>query len=119
MALIAVEPEDEGGERTLGVVRAIADPDNASAEFAIVVRSDLKGLRLGELLLRRIIDVQREHGTGRLVATVLPENTRMLDLARRLGFAERGSADGTRFIELPLRAPSAGDGSAAGAAPAG
>jgi acetyltransferase len=119
MALIAVEPDDDGGERTLGVVRAIADPDNASAEFAIVVRSDLKGLRLGELLLRRIIDVQREHGTGRLVATVLPENTRMLDLARRLGFAERGSADGTRFIELPLRAPSAGDGSAAGAAPAG
>jgi acetyltransferase len=119
MALIAVEPDPEGGERTLGVVRAIADPDNASAEFAIVVRSDLKGRRLGELLLRRIIDVQREHGTGRLVATVLPENTRMLELARRLGFAEHGSPEGTRFIDLPLRPSSPVDGSAGGAAPAG
>lgn len=99
-------------------MRAIADPDNARAEFGIVVRSDLKGRRLGELLLRRIIDAQRAHGTGRLVADVLAENTRMLELARRLGFAERGNSDGTRFIELALQAPSPGEGSGAGAASA-
>jgi acetyltransferase len=119
MALIAVEPDPAGGERTLGVVRAICDPDNARAEFGIVVRSDLKGRRLGELLLRRIIDVQRAHGTGRLVADVLAENARMLELARRLGFSERGNADGTRFIELALQASSPVDGSAAGAASTG
>jgi acetyltransferase len=104
MALIAAQVDDDGVEETLAVVRAIADPDNVSAEFGIVVRSDLKGARLGELLMRRIIDYQRGQGTKKLVATVLAENTRMLELARHLGFVERTSADGdgTRAIELVL-----------------
>lgn len=104
MALIAAQVDDDGVEETLAVVRAIADPDNVSAEFGIVVRSDLKGARLGELLMRRIIDYQRGQGTSKLVATVLAENTRMLELARLLGFVERASTDGdgTRAIELTL-----------------
>jgi acetyltransferase len=104
MALIAAQVDDDGVEETLAVVRAIADPDNVSAEFGIVVRSDLKGARLGELLMRRIIDYQRGQGTKKLVATVLAENTRMLELAKHLGFVERTSADGdgTRAIELVL-----------------
>jgi hypothetical protein len=48
--------------------------------------------------------VIRAHGTGRLVADVPAENSRMLELARRLGFAERGNSDGTCFIERPPRA---------------
>jgi acetyltransferase len=104
MAFVAVDRGPDGKERTLGVVRAIADPDNVSAEFGIVVRSDMKGERLGELLMRRIIDYQRAHGTQKLVATVLAENARMLELARRLGFVEVPSpdGDGTRGIELRL-----------------
>ena len=43
MAFIAVRPTADGGEETLGVVRAHADPDNVAAEFAVLVRSDLKG----------------------------------------------------------------------------
>lgn len=105
MAFLAVEADAEGAEQTLAVVRAIADPDNVSAEFGIVVRSDLKGARLGELLMQRIIDYQRGQGTQKLVATVLAQNTRMLDLARGLGFKESASAegDGVRWIELVLQ----------------
>lgn len=104
MAFVAVEADADGREQTLAVVRAIADPDNVSAEFGIVVRSDLKGARLGELLMRRIIDYQRGHGTKKLVATVLAHNTRMLELARHLGFEECDSPDedGVRCIELAL-----------------
>ena len=104
MAFIAVDTGADGNERTLGVVRAIADPDNVSAEFGIVVRSDMKGQRLGELLMQRIIDYQRGHGTKKLVATVLAENNRMLELARRLGFVEKPSdqGEGMRYIELDL-----------------
>jgi acetyltransferase len=43
MAFIATATGDQGQNETLGVVRAVADPDNIRAEFAIVVRSDLKG----------------------------------------------------------------------------
>ena len=51
-----------------------------------------------------MIDYLRGHGTQRLVATVLTENTRMLDLARELGFVfdEVQADDGTCAIHLPL-----------------
>jgi acetyltransferase len=104
MAFIAVAPDADGREQTLGVVRAIADPDNVEAEFGIIVRSELKGEGLGELLLQQMVDYLREHGTQRLVATVLSENTRMLQLARDLGFTEAPNLHepGTRWVSLAL-----------------
>lgn len=104
MAFIATRPTADGGEETLGVVRAIADPDNHDAEFGIVVRSDLKGGGLGELLMAKMIAYLRQRGTRRLVATVLKENTRMLELARDLGFEfDRHPLASTREIVLPLQ----------------
>ena len=47
MAFVAICEREPGCFETLGVVRAIADPDNVTAEFAIIVRSDLKGKGLG------------------------------------------------------------------------
>jgi acetyltransferase len=104
MAFVAVDTGVDGQERTLGVVRAISDPDNVSAEFGITVRSDLKGEGLGVMLMQRIIDYQRRHGTKKLVATVLAENQRMLELARRLGFVQVpcDEGDGVVAIELAL-----------------
>jgi acetyltransferase len=89
MALLAVERDAAGVEHTLGVARAIADPDNADAEFAIIVRSDLKGGGLGRLLMDKLVAYQRSQGTQRLVGTVLRENQRMLQLAAELGFQRR------------------------------
>jgi len=86
MAFIATTPGPDGREETLGVARAVADPDNREAEFAIVVRSDLKGGGLGELLLRKLIRHFRTRGTARMVGYVLKENSRMLELARHVGF---------------------------------
>ncbi|MBK1713348.1 bifunctional acetate--CoA ligase family protein/GNAT family N-acetyltransferase [Rubrivivax gelatinosus] len=105
MAFLATAPKSDGsGEETLGVVRALCDPDNVEAEFGIVVRSDLKGARLGERLMRKLIDYLRARGTRRLVATVLTENRRMLDLAGRLGFdyEVEQTEPGTRRIVLAL-----------------
>ena len=104
MAFIATAPLPAGGEETLGVVRATCDPDNHEAEFGIVVRSDIKGGGLGTRLMNKLIDHLRARGTHRLVATVLTENTRMLELARDLGFeldAEQPDA-GTRKLGLNL-----------------
>jgi acetyltransferase len=104
----SAEAAEEGPlptEETLGVVRAVCDPDNIGAEFGIVVRSDLKGGGLGRLLMHTLIDYLRAHGTQRLDATVLKENTRMLELARELGFrvlADDGDADESVAITLPL-----------------
>jgi acetyltransferase len=104
MAFVATEAA-ENGERTLGAVRAVVDPDNVIAEFGIVVRSDLKGSGLGETLMRKMIGYLRSTGTQTLVAVVLDENRRMRSLARRLGFEDRSAGDGTRELRLDLQAP--------------
>ena len=99
MAFIVV---DAAGE-TLAVVRGLTDPDNVEAEFGIVVRSDLKGSGLGERLMRKLIDYHRSRGTQRLRADVLTENSRMLALAKTLGFEiGKRTTDGSRSIELAL-----------------
>jgi len=109
-AILAVAAGSEGAEETLGVARAVADPDNIDAEFGIIVRSDLKGTGLGKLLMDKLIRTLRQNGTQRLVATVLAENASMLTLAKALGFAEdeAKSADGTRAIHLSLQPAGAG-----------
>ena len=107
MAFVATATDAVGAQETLGVVRAICDPDNVEAEFAVTVRSDLKGQGLGGLLMQRLIDYLRTQGTQRLVGTTLQENAAMLALARRLGFVVTPAADdpGVRRLELELAAP--------------
>jgi acetyltransferase len=86
MAFIAEAVDAQGLPETLGVARTMSDPDQVEAEFAVIVRSDLKGAGLGTLLLDRLIEHARSRGIGRLVGIVLRENTRMLKLARAMGF---------------------------------
>ena len=92
VAILAVAAGPDGVEETLGVARAVADPDNCDAEFGVIVRSDLKGSGLGPLLMHKLIGTLRAQGTQRLVATVLAHNSAMLALAAELGF-EQGPAD--------------------------
>lgn len=85
MAFVAVRQSGEITE-ILGVSRAISDPDNIDAEFAVLVRSDLKGLGLGRQLLEKLIAYTREHGLQRLNGITMPNNQGMIALARKLGF---------------------------------
>ncbi|HEY2190406.1 MAG TPA: bifunctional acetate--CoA ligase family protein/GNAT family N-acetyltransferase [Caldimonas sp.] len=103
MAFIAVRRSEGGAEETIGVVRAVADPDNVEAEFALVVRSDLKGRGLGRLLLEKMVAYLAGRGTQRVVGYVLRENLPMRELARALGFIdERRGADGADELRLVL-----------------
>lgn len=86
MAFIASARTADGRPETLGVVRVVADPDNAQAEFAIIVRSDLKGKGLGSILAEKMIRYCRGRGIKELYGDILSENKAMLALARKLGF---------------------------------
>jgi len=107
MAFIATRHGDRGDE-TLGVVRAGIDPDDIAAEFAIVVRSDLKGRGLGRLLMDCLLDYCRGRGLARVHGTALAANTRMHELARACGFQLLPAADGTVEMVLVLRATDEG-----------
>src|SRR5262249_22168902 len=76
MAFIATAPGADGAPETLGVARAVADPDNTAAEFAVLVRSDLKGRGLGRALLEKLIRYCASRGTRELIGDVLAGNTR-------------------------------------------
>ncbi len=86
MAFIATAPNEEGRPETLGVVRTSTKPDNSEAEFAIVVRSDMKGAGLGSILFHKIIRYTRERKTHYLVGQTLFENKAMQALSRKFGF---------------------------------
>ncbi len=68
------------------MVRAQADPDNDTAEFAVLVRSDLKGQGLGSLLLEKIIRYCRERGTRRIAGDVLATTCGCYSWRRHTGF---------------------------------
>ncbi|WP_420376581.1 GNAT family N-acetyltransferase, partial [Pollutimonas sp. H1-120] len=71
----------------IGVSRALINHDNSDAEFAILIRSDLKGKGLGSLLMKKIIDYCQAKGTARISGMTMPSNKGMLSLAQKLGFS--------------------------------
>jgi len=108
MAFVAV-PSDDPRRETLGVVRMVADADNHTAEFAILIRSDLKGIGLGRVLMAKMIGYCRAHGMRRVIGNVLAENAPMLRMAERFGFRRERFVDGDIVeITLDLVAPSPG-----------
>ncbi len=87
MAFIATAPAEDGTPETLGVVRTSTKPDNSSAEFAVIVRSELKGQGLGRLLMEKMIRYCKQRGTRVLTGQALLENNGMQGLAEKLGFS--------------------------------
>lgn len=99
MAFIAVT--QDAPQETLGVVRTVTDPDNDKAEYAIVVRSDLKGSGLGRFLLEKMVRYCQARNTASIVGQVLHSNMRMLKLVESLGFKRVGYIEGD-IVEVEL-----------------
>jgi acetyltransferase len=94
----------EAGRVLLGVARLMADPDRERAEFAVTVRSALKGRGIGRLLMQHLIDYARQRNIGKVFGEILPENALMIALAQELGFRLDRSGDGAwRHASLNLR----------------
>ena len=103
MAFIALD--DATGEM-LGVVRLHRDADDKGGEYAVLVRSALKGHGLGWLLMRRMIGYARVIGLDRVHGQVLAENTTMLRMCTELGFqiTDDVTGAGIKVVTLPLGA---------------
>lgn len=83
MAFVAF---DEVTNELLGVVRIHSDSIYESGEYAILLRSDLKGRGLGWSLMQLITEYARSEGLKAISGDVLTENTVMLAMCRNLGF---------------------------------
>jgi acetyltransferase len=84
LALVAEQPVMA---EIWGVARFFADPDNIRAEFALIVRSDLRGRGLGHRLLARLMEIARARRLKEIVGDVLSENAPMLRMCREFGFS--------------------------------
>ena len=98
MAFVAI---DEASGEMLGVVRLHCDSIHEAGEYAILLRSDLKGRGLGWALMQLMIEYAKSLGLSRIEGQVLAENSVMLKMCRELGFqvktapADRGVCDVT------------------------
>jgi RimJ/RimL family protein N-acetyltransferase len=93
---------DETGGEMLGVVWVYRDPIHATGEYAILLRSDLKGRGLGWDLMQLIIEYAKAEGLSRLCGQVLQENFTMLKMCRELGFEVRTDAEDGGICDVML-----------------
>jgi acetyltransferase len=101
MAFVATE---ETTHEIIGVVRLHSDANFESGEYAVLVRSDLKGQGLGWKLMELIIAYARSECLNRIQGEVLGENTSMLQMCKELGFEIETMPGDTsmRFVKLTL-----------------
>ena len=74
------------GARVAGLARATADPDFEAAECAVIIRADLREQGLARQLLEALFKTIAEQGVRHAVMRFPKEQTRILTVARELGF---------------------------------
>jgi acetyltransferase len=99
MALVAF---DEAGKELVGVVRFHSDSIYENGEYAILLRSELKGRGLGWALMQLIIEYAKSEGLKRLSGQVLQENSVMLNMCRELGFALKSDPADRTICDVTL-----------------
>jgi acetyltransferase len=103
IALIALE-ESSAHEQMLGVARLIRIPGSSRAEFSIVVGDPWQGKGIAAALFQRSLTLAKEQGIEEVWGIVLPENTRMLSLGRKMGFTVKRDLDaGAYELKIDLR----------------
>ena len=94
---------DESTGQMLGLVRLKDELDEQTAEFAILVRSRLKGHGVGWLLMQRVIDYAKEKGLRRVYGDVLAENASMLQMTTELGLHAEVIGSGLKRVVLNIK----------------
>jgi RimJ/RimL family protein N-acetyltransferase len=99
MAFVAF---DETRGDILGVVRVHSDPAGESGEYAILLRSDLKGHGLGWALMQMMIEYGKSEGLAQIIGQILQENSVMLKMCRELGFEVKTNPDDLGLCDVTL-----------------
>jgi acetyltransferase len=100
---MAILAKHEATGRSFGVARLVRnDTDGKSAEFAVLVEPEGKGLGLGTALMHAIIDWGRAQGVEEINGQILADNAPMLAFIKRLGFTLARIPDEPDILEAKL-----------------
>jgi GNAT superfamily N-acetyltransferase len=99
MAFAAI---DEASSEMLGVVWLYSDSVHETGEYAILLRSDLKGRGLGWALMQLIIEYAKSEGLKQIFGQILQENSVMLKMCRELGFKIKTDAEDGGVCDVTL-----------------
>ncbi len=101
MAIIA-EYTSDGKRRNVGVGRLMVQPGGETGEFATLVADDFQNNGLGLKLSDMLIGIAQEKGLKSIYGIVLNDNTKMLNLTKRLGFTVDRLEGGESRVTLEL-----------------
>ncbi|MEY3050454.1 MAG: hypothetical protein RLY31_239 [Bacteroidota bacterium] len=101
MALVA-ELEEQGGKQMVGVTRIIADAWGETAEFAILVADPWQHMGLGSSMFDYMLEIARDKGIRKIVASVLRSNAHMITMFRSRGFELTPEEDNIYSASLDL-----------------
>jgi acetyltransferase len=101
---IAIVPiiKEEGTPRILGVGRLTIEPDGKTGEIAFIVRDKWQGLGLGAKLVDYVIEIAAEKGIKRIVAIIMRQNHKAINLVEKMGFKVKKQDDDTVIATLQL-----------------
>ena len=104
LALLALtdDAQSPGGHAIAGIARYIANPDHATAEFAIVVADEWQGRGVASQLMQALIACAKRKGLRSLHGVVLRSNQNMLHFVQRLGFVVQEDADDPEQVNVSL-----------------
>jgi acetyltransferase len=100
MAFVA---KNDASGATAGVSRLVRnDTDGRTAEFAVLIAPEGKGLGLGTALMRALIDWGRSKKVEEISGQILADNAPMLGFIQRLGFVLHRIPDEPELMEARL-----------------
>ncbi len=101
IAVGAYDPAAEGGrQHFLGVVRLVLSEDGTRGDYAVMVRSDIKGHGLGYCLMQEMLCWAVARGLRQVDGEVLVENTGMLHMVHDLGGVTSRSGDDFHTVKV-------------------
>ena len=101
MAIVA-ELRENGQRLIIGIGRLIVEPDGKKGEFAVVIHDDFHGKGLGYKLVDMMIGIGQDKRIEECYGIVLADNTKMINLCRKLGFSVEGLPERMTRVSLRL-----------------
>ncbi len=103
---IVAELSEGDRRRMIGVASIITDRKKhrpKEGEIAVIVADEFQGLGLGTKLIDYIIEIAEDMGIDTLKALILADNSKAIDIVRRMGFTIEAIDGNTVMARLELK----------------